>query len=218
MKQFLKKYGHIWTLSYAFIYLPWFIYLEKTVTRNYTLMYTPLDDAIPFNEYFVIPYFLWFLYVILALVFFFFANKDDYYRLCAFLFTGMTLSLLICTLFPNGTNLRPAIDPGKNIWSAMVAGLYKTDTCTNVFPSIHVYNSICVHIGIMKSEQLRKYRWLRIGSLILMLAICLSTVFLKQHSVIDGIGALFMVTLIYPFIYGGVREGFDQKGLAKEYI
>ena len=50
----------------------------------------------------------------------------------------MTISLIICTFFHNGTDFRPVIDPGKNIFSGMVAALYQTDTPTNVFPSIHV--------------------------------------------------------------------------------
>ena len=59
MKNFLKKYGHLWILGYGFIYLPWFIYLEKTITKHYHVMHSVVDDYIPFNEYFVIPYFLW---------------------------------------------------------------------------------------------------------------------------------------------------------------
>ena len=56
MKTLLKKYGHVWVLSYAFLYLPWFLYLEQTVTGDYAVMHTALDDYIPFNEYFIIPY------------------------------------------------------------------------------------------------------------------------------------------------------------------
>ena len=108
LKELLKKYEHIWILGYGFIYLPWFMHLEKTVTSNYHIMHSSLDDMIPFNEYFVIPYLLWFAYVTAAIAYLFFKNKEEYYRLCAFLFTGMTLSLLICTLFPNGTDFRPA--------------------------------------------------------------------------------------------------------------
>ena len=84
----------------------------------------------------------------------------------------------------------------------MVAALYRTDTPTNVFPSIHVYNSIGTHIAIMKSEALRKHRLVRAGSGILMVSICLSTVFLKQHSVIDMIGAAIMAYVIYGIVYG----------------
>ena len=95
----LYKYRHAWLLSYAFIYLPWFMYLERTVTRDYHIMHASLDDLIPFNEYFIVPYFLWFIYVAGTLIFFLFRSKEDYYKMCAFLFSGMTLSLIICTFF-----------------------------------------------------------------------------------------------------------------------
>lgn len=40
-----------------------------------------------------------------------------------------------------------------------------------------------------------------IGSGILMVLICMATVFLKQHSVIDGVGSLLMTAVIYPIAY-----------------
>ncbi|MCB7318353.1 phosphatase PAP2 family protein [Lacrimispora sp. 210928-DFI.3.58] len=214
MKQissFLHKYRHMWLLSYGFIYLPWFCYLEKTVTRDYHIMHVSLDDLIPFNEYFIIPYLLWFLYVAGTLLFFLFTSREDYYRMCIFLFSGMTISLIICTFFRNGTDFRPAIDPDKNLFSALVATVYKTDTCTNVFPSIHVYNSIGTHIAIMRSGILKKYHWAHIGSGILMVSICLSTVFLKQHSVIDGVGAIILSYIIYGIVYGYNWSAQDKK-------
>ena len=110
---FFRKYSHIWLLSYFFIYIPWFCYLEKTVTRDYHLMHAPLDSLIPFNEYFIIPYLLWFAFVGVTLIYFLIKSKEDYYRMCTFLFSGMTISLIICTFFENGTNLRPILDPDK---------------------------------------------------------------------------------------------------------
>ncbi|MBT9777528.1 phosphatase PAP2 family protein [Clostridium sp. MCC353] len=217
MKNLIRKYKHVWILSYAFLYLPWFLYLERTVTRNYYVMHVALDDWIPFSEYFIIPYLLWFLYVSGAILYFFFTNKQDYYRLCIFLFTGMTISLLICTVFENGTDLRPVVDPGKNFCSWLVSVLHSADTSTNVFPSIHAYNSIGVHIAVMHSEALKKYRIIRWGSFILMILICLSTVYLKQHSVVDVAGSLIMAYIIYPLVYGtdyaANRKKVTQKAL-----
>lgn len=201
MKNFLRKYGHVWILGYFFIYLPWFIHLEKTVTRHYYVIHSVLDDFIPFNEYFVIPYFLWFLYVAGAILYFFFKEKEDYYRLCIFLFTGMTISLLVCSVFKNGTDFRPLIDPDKNLCSRLVSMLYATDTCTNVFPSIHAFNSIGTHIAVMKSESLRRYPWVQRISLLLMVSICMSTVFLKQHSIIDVVGSVLLCCAVYPLAY-----------------
>ena len=211
IREFLHKYRHAWLLSYAFIYLPWFMYLERTVTRDYHIMHASLDDLIPFNEYFIIPYLLWFLYVAGTLVFFLFRSKEDYYKMCTFLFSGMTLSLIICTFFHNGTDFRPVIDPNKNIFSAAVAALCKTDTCTNVFPSIHVYNAVGTHIAISRSQILAKYRFLRLGSLLLTISICLATMFLKQHSIIDVCGAFLMAYAIHYLVYGYATDTEDKK-------
>ena len=203
MKNLFYRYRHAWVLSYAFIYLPWFLYLEKKVTNHYHIMHVAIDDYIPFNEYFIVPYFLWFFYVSAAILYFFFADVKDYYKLCTMLFTGMTISLMVCTVFPNGTDFRPVIDPDKNIFSYIVSFLYSKDTCTNVFPSIHVYNSICVHIAVSHSEKLRQNRMIQVGSFLLMVSICLATVFLKQHSAFDGLGALVMASIMYQFVYSG---------------
>lgn len=210
-RNFIRKYKHAWILSYAFIYLPWFLYLEKTVTRDYYVLHTKLDDMIPFNEYFIIPYLLWFAYVAGTILFFFFTNKQDYYRLCTYLFTGMTISLLICTIFPNGTDLRTLVDPDKNFCSKLVYYLHTADTSTNIFPSIHVFNSIGVHIAVMHSESLRNKHWICNSSFILMIAICMATVTLKQHSIVDVAGSMVMAYVLYPLVYSPVYQRSRQK-------
>ena len=91
--------------------------------------------------------------------------------------------------------------PRDNIFTAMIARLYRMDTPTNLWPSIHVYNSIGVHLAVMNSEALKKKRVVRISSFILMVSICLSTVFLKQHSALDGIGAIVMSMFMYRLVY-----------------
>ena len=215
MKQLFLKYRHAWILAYGLIYLVWFGYLKKTVRTNYHVMHVALDDYIPFCEYFVVPYFLWFAYVAVGIGYFFFTSREEYYQLCICLFTGMTISLIICTFFHNGTNFRPQVDPQQNIFSALVYWLYQTDTCTNVFPSIHVYNSICVHMAVRRSQSLRKHRWIQRGSFFLMVSICLATVFLKQHSVIDGVGAAIMAYALYYVVYGYSEQRAEKKAAQK---
>ncbi|MBE5921515.1 MAG: phosphatase PAP2 family protein [Lachnospiraceae bacterium] len=197
---FIKKYRHAWTLLYFFIYMTWFLLLEEYVT-TYHVVYSPLDDYIPFCEYFIIPYFLWFLYVPLVVGFLLFNSKEDFYKTSAFLFIGMSICLLICTIWPNGQNLRVDINPDKNIFCAIISVLYKTDTHTNVFPSIHVFNSIAVHIAVTKNETLKKYKVIQYSSAILMVLICMATVFLKQHSVLDIVGGVALAMIMYCFVY-----------------
>lgn len=206
MKQLLKKYGHIWTMSYFIVYLTWFFRLQKNVGKPYHVMYTRFDDMIPFCEYFIIPYLLWFFYVAAAFIYFFFTNRKDYYKLCLFLFTGMTISLVVCTLFPNGTAFRPKINPESNIFYFLVSKLWSIDPCINVFPSIHVFNSLGVHTALCKNEKLSKNRPLICASGILMTLICLSTVFLKQHSILDVLGSLLVAQILYPIVYTPAEE------------
>lgn len=203
LKQFVKKYWlALPALLYTCIYFPWFGHLEDTVTKHYRVIYHPLDDVIPFCEVFIIPYLLWFAYVVTVIVLLFFMDQKSYIRCCVFMAVGMTLFLIISTLFPNGHHLRPQVMPRDNVFTDLIAGLYLTDTSTNIFPSIHVYNSIAAHLGIAKCEALRKYRALRYGSLILSVSIILSTVLIKQHSVLDLFGAVILAVLVYIPIYG----------------
>ena len=147
-----QKYKHGLLLLYFLIYLPWFQYLEKKVTVHFNVIHMAIDDYIPFIEFFVIPYFLWFFYIAFAMAYFFLHSTTDWYKLCAFLFTGMTVFLIFSTIYPNGQYLRPTTFARDNICVDLVKWLYATDTPTNLFPSIHVYNSLGVHIAIINSE------------------------------------------------------------------
>ena len=203
MKKFYERYKHAIPLFiYAIIYLSWFGYLEKTVKRPANLIHMNLDDKIPFCEVFIVPYLLWFVYISAVVLYFFFKDKQDYYRACTFLFTGMTVFLVVSTLWPNGHHLRPAVMPRDNIFSTVVAMLYKTDTPTNLWPSIHVYNSLGAHFAVFRNEKLHRKPVVHIGSLVLCVSIILSTMFLKQHSVFDVLTAFIMAAVMYIVVYG----------------
>jgi membrane-associated phospholipid phosphatase len=203
LKKLFQKYKHAWVLSYFFIYITWFFTLERTITSNYITIHIGLDDLIPFNEWFVIPYYLWFAYIFITIAYLFFTSKEDFYKCTAFLFIGMTICLIIYTIWPNGQNLRPDLSllGRDNILIRIVAVLYSSDTATNVCPSIHVFNSIGANIAIHRCETLKKYKLLRIGSTILTVLICLATMFLKQHSAFDVIIAIALSFAMYLLIY-----------------
>lgn len=191
---------------YIFLYLPWFYYLEQHVTANsdFHVIHAAVDDYIPFIEYFIVPYLLWFAFIAVTFLWFFFHDVSGFYKMAAFLFTGMTIFLIISTLYPNGLDLRPVQFERDNIFVDMVKTLYKADTPTNVLPSIHVFNSIGVCIAISHNKTLSSRKVIHYGSLVLGISIILATMFLKQHSVIDVTLAGCMATLLYPVVY--VRE------------
>lgn len=201
MKTFFQKYKHAWVFLYGLLYFPWFCYLEKAVTHDYKLIQTSLDKAIPFIEFFIIPYLFWFVFIIVTVLYFFFKDKDEFYRLVLFLVIGMTLFLIISTLWPNGQTLRPKYFERDNIFVDMVKHLYSTDTPTNVFPSIHVYNTLGCYIAVKKSEHLKNIRWVQNTTFVVTVLIILSTMFLKQHSFLDAVGAGIFAVISYVAIY-----------------
>ena len=216
IKELFDKYHHAWVFLYGFIYMPWFSWREKHVTSNYFVIHSVFDDYIPFIEIFIIPYLLWFVYVSGTVLYFFFTDKQGFYRICTLLITGMTLFLIICTIFPNGLNLRPSTFARDNIFVDLVRFIYRSDTSTNVLPSLHVYNSIGCYIAIRNSQKLRQYKWVQNGSLVLTVSIVLSTMFLKQHSVVDVIAAIVMIYFIYQFVY--IPEQVKAPALAQPTI
>ena len=200
-KELAVKYKHAWVFLYIFIYMPWFIFLEKHVTTGYHVIQIRLDEQIPFIEYFIIPYLLWFVFIAAVFLYFFFTDVPGFYKMAKFMFTGMTIFLIISTLFPNGQNLRPVVFERDNIFVDMVRTLYRADTCTNVFPSLHVFNSLSACIAISESSTIRKHKAVCIGAYVLAGLIILATVFLKQHSVLDMLGAGVMAWALYQFVY-----------------
>lgn len=200
----IKKYRHGFVIvAYFIVYLILFNYLEHRPVRAYHVVHTVFDDMIPFCEVFIIPYLLWFPYVIFTVVYFLFRqSKREYFQLIFNLMMGMTVFLVVSYVYPNIQYLRPAVFPRNNIFTQLIAGIYRTDTPTNILPSIHVFNSLAVYFAIHNCQALKDKKWLQGGSLILSSLIILSTMFIKQHSVIDVcLGttlALFGHLLFYP--------------------
>ncbi|MBR3769483.1 MAG: phosphatase PAP2 family protein [Lachnospiraceae bacterium] len=196
-----EQYSHLWWQVYWLVYLPWFAYLEKTVTKQFHIVHMAVDDYIPFCEYFIVPYLLWFAYIALGIGYFALKNKNEYYNLCKILFSGMTIFLIVSTLCPNGHYLRPTTFARDNIFVDMVQALYATDTSTNLFPSIHVYNSLAVNAVIWHCDDFKQNRLVRYSSAILMVSIVLATMFLKQHSVFDVITGILLAAFTIHMIY-----------------
>ena len=163
------------------VYMITFSYIEDRDVHHY-IIHTTIDDQIPFCEYFIVPYLLWFLFVAVTVFYFMFFNKNqwkEYYQLIITLGTGMTLFLIISLVFP----------------------IYHTDTPTNVLPSIHVFNSLACCVAILKNQ--RKYKKSTdTACVVLTILIIMSTMFLKQHSVVDVVLAALMYTGCYRIIYG----------------
>ena len=142
---------------YSIFYLSVFHYLEANVPLRSILVHCRLDDLIPFCKYAVIPYFAWFVWIPFTLFYLLWkAPREDFWRLCLPLFSGMTIALACYAVLPTALDLRPYWVPGSDIFAQTVRFLYRTDTATNVCPSIHVFNSVTLMMAYYRSCILKR--------------------------------------------------------------
>ena len=152
--------------------------------RVYHVMYHPVDDLIPFCELFLIPYLFWFLFMVGAYVYTFFAEPEAFRRMMVFYMIVFGVSTLVFFLYPTCQNFRPEVFPRDNLLTRTMGLLYDLDTNTNVCPSLHVSGGIGAALGFVATKRFSTRGWKIINTLIAA-CICASTVFVKQHSVID---------------------------------
>lgn len=202
---------------YLVFYLAFFTFLENVNTVPTLWIHCRLDHLIPFCKYAVVPYFLWFLWIPGTLLYMLFrAPREEFWRFCLPLFLGMTLALLFCAVVPNGLALRPRYVPGDDIFARAVRFLYHSDTSTNVCPSIHVFNSVMTDLTFQRSSCFagQRRRWLRRGAFLLDLSIILSTMLLKQHSVIDVICGMLLALTLDRLATVAVRDSLHRRALS----
>lgn len=222
MKKFVARLRQaVPALIYLTVYLVWFYLIENMHGRNYTIIHMKWDDKIPFCELFIIPYLLWFFYVAWIMIYLFFTDIKDFHKCCRFLFTGMTVFLVISTLFPNIHYLRPFAMPRNNVFTDLVRILYRTDTSTNLWPSIHVYNSLGALFAVVHNAKLGSNKTIKFGCFTLTVLIILSTVFLKQHSLFDVMTAFILAAFVYVFTYrtellSSLRNSYTEYRKRKE--
>ncbi|MCD8190662.1 MAG: hypothetical protein LUD78_10720 [Clostridiales bacterium] len=203
MKQLLLRRPLLLTALYIPVYLLWFSWLQQRTVRHVWVS-ARLDDCIPFCSAFVVPYLLWFLFVA-GTVLYFRRWPEECLRLCVFLYAGMTVCLMVYTLFPNGQLLRPAAMPDDSLCTRLVFLVYQMDPAVNSCPSIHVYNTLGVWNAISRAPALRGRPLVQGLAGMLSVSIILSTLFLKQHSVVDVAAAALLAAAMERAVYGGLR-------------
>lgn len=152
-------------------------------------MYCPLDDLIPFCEWFLIPYLFWFVYLVGMHLFALLYDVDAFKLMMKYIILTYSAAIIIYLIWPTCQQLRPASFERDNILTRFIAAFYQFDTNTNVCPSIHVIGSLAVMEAALWSKVIRS-KGIKTAFVIVAILICISTVFMKQHSVLDILAAL----------------------------
>lgn len=163
-------------------------------------MHCRLDDLIPFCEAFVIPYVFWYLYIVITLLYFAIYNPDGFRRIMTFIIVTQVVAMAIYIVFPSRQDLRPTEFERDNVFTWLIGLLYSVDTSTGVCPSLHVAYSLGIVSAWLKEREIGR-AW-KIFVSVAAVLICLSTVFIKQHSALDVAAALPLSLLAEIIAYG----------------
>ena len=197
-----EQFRHLKLLLYWPIFGLLFWYAERGVeVDHYYPMHCWLDDYIPFNEWFLIPYLFWFAFMVGMHLYTLWHDVPAFRRMMYFIILTYSVSLVIFFLFPNCQQLRPAVFERDNVLTRFLAEFYAFDTSTNVCPSLHVVGSLAAMFAAWDTPRFSSWPW-RLAFGVTAALISVSTVFLKQHSVLDILAALVVCAAAYVMIYG----------------
>ena len=191
------EFKHLKLLLYWPIYGLLFLFVERLYpVQNYFVMHCSWDDKIPFCEFFVIPYLFWFVYLIGMHLYTLLYDIDAFKKMMKFIILTYSVTIVIYLLFPTCQELRPLQFERDNFLTRFIGGFYQFDTNTNVCPSIHVIGTLAVLFTGFHCKGLKGIGW-RTVFVVTTVLICASTVFLKQHSVLDVFAALPICLIAY---------------------
>lgn len=196
----LKQNPHYLFVLYVPVFIIMFFTLEALVPSDcdYWVSYMALDERIPFVPAFVVPYCMWYPYLILTGLYLMLRDRERFLDYMRFIVWGFTAAMVFCLLVPNGQDLRPAAFEQDNFFTRLISLVYAADTNTNVFPSMHVIGCAAGVFAAFRSPAMPRARW---ALLVLALLICASTVLIKQHSFLDILGALAFIAPLYLAVY-----------------
>lgn len=175
--------------------------LSRGTTDFGPLLLTPLDERIPYVPVFVLPYLLTWAYglVILGYALYFRTYDRRQFRYLYLSFLLMTcLECLIWLTFPARISIRVAPEVLAAGWlNGLTAYVYREATPWNVFPSAHI--AFAYATWLFSAHFARPgHRW---PFLVLFLLTCLSVVLIKNHYLLDILGGVLLVQLVFAAFF-----------------
>lgn len=184
-----SEFSHLKLLSGWIVYFILYILTENLIPiEKCHVIHSPLDDIIPFNEFFLIPYVFWYFLIFGSLLYFLLYNVDSFKKLQTYLIITQLVAMAVYIIYPNCQDLRPEVFPRDNFLTDCVKLIYTVDTNTGVCPSLHCAYSLGI-ASVWVREKAVSVIW-KAFVVFAAIIICLSTMFMKQHSALDFFAAL----------------------------
>ena len=169
------------------------------------LIHAALDDRIPFREEFAVFYVGWYGLIVLSLGWFLRYSIDSFRKLQTYIIITQAIAMVVYILYPSYQDLRPEVFPRENILTDVMAFLYRIDTPTGVCPSLHVAVSVGIASTWLRERQAKP--WLKAGIAVFCVGVCISVVFVKQHSVVDVFAAVPLCLIAEWLVFHRISRG-----------
>jgi len=182
-------------------------FFAKFTPFEYHIVNIEFDNCIPFISIFVFPYILW--YISLFLVPYLFSKYDEtLYRVyIKTIFISLLIAFLIYYFYPT-TLIRDSVEV-KDIPTYLISLIYEIDTpAINCLPSAHcILSFVHIYITLIIKKMNKKVKGLIITQSILVI---LSTVFIKQHVIVDVISAYVLSLVVYLITYFYAKKNLSS--------
>lgn len=199
IKSWVAHNRQVWLALYVPAYLIVFCLLQARQVPVRTVHFA-FDYRIPFCEYFIIPYCAWYFLLIGVGLYTLLKDKTSFIKYMLFMIIGYTACMLVYWVYPIAQDLRPPVFPRDNFCSRLVGLIYSMDPPFNILPSMHVVGSFMCAAAVANCPTVK-----RTGSKVLVsllaVVISISTVFVKQHSVLDTAAAFALSIIIFFILY-----------------
>ena len=189
-----------------------FYLLSKIIQGEANLLNNFIDDKIPFIIYFIIPYCIWYLMLFLVPYLLYLKDKNNFIRYTLSFIFLVIISNIIFIAYPT-TVIRPEVS-NDTILGLLTNFIYDMDTpALNCLPSLHCGISMLWILCTFNNSKLKKYEYLIIS--IISIIIMLSTLFIKQHVIIDLLLGNIISTIIYIIVIKIKKVNLKTKKLLK---
>lgn len=196
---FIKKYRHL--LAVLSIAAQGLIYMLIAAHLGQNSVAVPvntwIDDHIPYMSWFVISYVAWMPVLYVAFIYMGLTDRALYWRTIIVYNAAVTVSNIIFMVFPTSMP-RPEIS-GSDLFTWLVQFIYNNDNPVNCFPSIHCLTSYLLLITM------NRHKLFSVGLRVVLSAffwsIIASTVFIKQHALVDVVGGIVLAEITYRIFY-----------------
>lgn len=168
----------------------------KLFQYDYNTIYLNLDYLIPFCKYFVYIYDLFYPFMFLVLYIMYKNDKRVYKNTLKCLIIGFIICDIIFLIYPTVIN-RPDVKINSLTNLVLFLTYYFDTPAINCFPSIHCLFMFQI---IFSTINLNISKHIKIYIIIFSILVIISTLFIKQHYVLDVISS-FIICLIINLIF-----------------